>query len=202
MKKPLIDSCQFHSPYFNETHAALREEIREWVDTAIEPYVAEWDEARRVPEEIYQEMGKRGYLAGLLGMHYQAQYVKNTVKSVPPEKWDLFHELLLTDELCRSASGGFIWNVIGGYGIGCPPVVKFGQKSLKDRILPGILNGEKRICLAITEPAAGSDVANITCEAKLSEDGKHYIVNGEKKWITNGIWSDYFTTLCELEERA
>lgn len=41
---------------------------------------------------------------------------------------------------------------------------------------------------------AGSDVANITCEAKLSEDGKHYIVNGEKKWITNGIWADYFTT--------
>jgi alkylation response protein AidB-like acyl-CoA dehydrogenase len=41
---------------------------------------------------------------------------------------------------------------------------------------------------------AGSDVAGLTCEAKLSEDGKHYIVNGEKKWITNGVWSDYFTT--------
>jgi alkylation response protein AidB-like acyl-CoA dehydrogenase len=39
---------------------------------------------------------------------------------------------------------------------------------------------------------AGSDVASLNCEAKLSEDGKHYIVNGEKKWITNGIWSDYF----------
>jgi alkylation response protein AidB-like acyl-CoA dehydrogenase len=48
--------------------------------------------------------------------------------------------------------------------------------------------------LAITEPDAGSDVANLTCEAKLSEDGKHFIVNGEKKWITNGIWCDYFTT--------
>jgi alkylation response protein AidB-like acyl-CoA dehydrogenase len=44
------------------------------------------------------------------------------------------------------------------------------------------------------EPDAGSDVANLTCEAKLSEDGKHFIVNGEKKWITNGIWCDYFTT--------
>lgn len=41
---------------------------------------------------------------------------------------------------------------------------------------------------------AGSDVANLTCEAKLSDDGKHYIVNGEKKWITNGVWSEYFTT--------
>ncbi|KAJ9145471.1 Acyl-CoA dehydrogenase [Pleurostoma richardsiae] len=183
----------FHSPYFNETHAALRAEIREWVDTEIEPYVTEWDEKKQVPPEIYKEMGRRGYLAGLLGTHYQKQYVQNSVKSVPPEKWDLFHEMLLTDELSRVGSGGFVWNVIGGFGIGCPPLVKFGKKSLVDRILPGILAGDKRICLAITEPDAGSDVANLTCEAKLSEDGKHYIVNGEKKWITNGIWSDYFT---------
>jgi len=83
--------------------------------------------------------------------------------------------------------------MIGGYGIGLPPVVKFGGKELKDRIVPGITQGDKRICLCITEPDAGSDVANLTCEAKKTEDGKFFIVNGEKKWITNGIWSDYFT---------
>ncbi|KAK4447738.1 acyl-CoA dehydrogenase/oxidase [Podospora aff. communis PSN243] len=183
-----------HSPYFNETHAALRAEVREWVETVIEPNVTEWDEKKMVPAEIYKEMGRRGYLAGLLGTHYQKDYVANPIKSVPVDKWDLFHEMLLTDELSRTGSGGFVWNVIGGFGIGCPPLVKFGKKPLVDRILPGILNGDKRICLAITEPDAGSDVANLTCEAKLSEDGKHYIVNGEKKWITNGIWCDYFTT--------
>ncbi|CAK7269633.1 hypothetical protein SEPCBS57363_003701 [Sporothrix epigloea] len=184
----------YRSPYFNETHAALRAEVREWIDTAIEPNVTEWDEAKLVPPEIYKELGRRGYLAGLLGTEYQKDYTDNVVKCVPTEKWDHFHELLLTDEISRAASGGFVWNLLGGFGIGCPPLVKFGKKSLKDRILPGILNGDKRICLAITEPDAGSDVANLTCEAKLSEDGKHYIVNGEKKWITNGIWSDYFTT--------
>jgi len=184
----------YHSPYFNESHAALRDEVRAWVTSEVEPYVGEWDEARKVPDSIYKAMGQRGYLAGLLGMHYQSEYTSNRVASVAPEKWDLFHELLLTDELSRAASGGFVWNVIGGFGIGCPPMVKFGKKPLVDRILPGILNGDKRICLAITEPDAGSDVANLTCEARLSEDGKHYIVNGEKKWITNGIWCDYFTT--------
>jgi len=184
----------YHSPYFNETHAALRAEVREWVEKDIAPYVTEWEEAKKVPDEIYKEMGRRGYLAGLLGVKYPTQYVPNGVASVAPENWDLFHEMIVTDELCRPGSGGFIWNVIGGYGIGCPPLVKFGSKALKERILPGILSGDKRICLAITEPDAGSDVANLTCEAKLSEDGKHYIVNGEKKWITNGIWSDYFTT--------
>ena len=50
------------------------------------------------------------------------------------------------------------------------------------------------ICVFRYFADAGSDVANITCEAKLTEDGKHYIVNGEKKWITNGVWCDYFTT--------
>ena len=74
-----------------------------------------------------------------------------------------------------------MWNMIGGYSIGLPPVMKFGRKELKDRIVPGILTGEKRICLCITEPDAGSDVANLTCEAKKTPDGKHYIVNGESR---------------------
>ena len=158
------------------------------------PNIDAWDEAKRVPEEIYQTCGRKGWLAGLMGTNYPKHLVKNTVQSVPPEKWDQFHELIITDELARCGSGGFVWNVLGGFGIGCPPVLKYGRKELVDRIMPGILNGDKRVCLAITEPDGGSDVANLSCEAKLSEDGKHYIVNGEKKWITNGIWADYFTT--------
>ncbi len=175
------------------THSGTRAEVRSWVDSEIEPYVTEWDE-REVPPEIYKEMGRRGYLAGLLGTHYQKAHVDNVVRSVPTDKWDLFHELLLTDELSRAGSGGFVWNVIGGFRYRLPSPGQVRKKPLVDRILPGILNGDKRICLAITEPAAGSDVANLTCEARLSDDGKHYIVNGEKKWITNGIWCDYFTT--------
>lgn len=184
----------YHSPYYNETHVALRAEVREWVEEKLMPYVTEWDEAKKVPDEIFLEMGERGYLAGMLGVQYPTQYTDRRVKSVPPEKWDHFHEMIITDELSRTGSGGLVWGLIGGYGIGGPPLFKFGKKELVQRIGPDLLSGKKRICLAITEPDAGSDVANLTCEAKLSEDGKHYIVNGEKKWITNGIWSDYFTT--------
>ncbi|RMJ24909.1 acyl-CoA dehydrogenase [Aspergillus sp. HF37] len=184
----------YHSPYFNETHAALRDEIRQFVENEIEPFVNDWEEGKEVPAELYKKMGERGYLAGLLGVKYPVNHTPHRVQSVAPENWDLFHEMIITDELSRAGSGGMVWNVLGGFGIGCPPVVKFGKQPLIDRILPDILNGDKRICLAITEPDAGSDVANLTCEAKLSEDGKHYIVNGEKKWITNGCWADYFTT--------
>lgn len=55
-----------------------------------------------------------------------------------------------------------------------------------------ILIGQKKICLAVTEPSCGSDVRNLTTAAEKTPDGKHYIVNGEKKWITNGMSSDYF----------
>ena len=81
-----------------------------------------------------------------------------------------------------TSTGGFVWNVIGGYGIGLPPFIKFGNKAVKDRIVPGVINGEKRVCLAITEPDAGSDVANLTCTAEKTPDGKYYIVNGESEW--------------------
>jgi alkylation response protein AidB-like acyl-CoA dehydrogenase/predicted heme/steroid binding protein len=192
----------YHSPYYNETHVALREEVRAWVEEKIMPNVTEWDEAKKVPDEIYKEMGERGYLAGLLGMHYPADLTDKRVASVPPEKWDHFHEMILTDELSRTGSGGLVWNLIGGYGIGAPPMFKFAKPELIKRIGPGLLNGDKRICLAITEPDAGSDVAGLTCEAKLSEDGKHYIVNGEKKWITNGIWCDYFTTAVRTSDKG
>ena len=185
----------YHTPYYNKTHAALRQEVREWVESEIEPYVTEWEEAKQVPEKIYKQLGERGYIGGLLGLHaYPKEHSKYFPRSVPLSDWDHFHELIVTDEIARAGSGGLVWNLIAGLGIGCPPMVKFGKKALVDRILPGILAGDKRICLAITEPDAGSDVANLTCEAKLSEDGKHYIVNGEKKWITNGVWCDYFTT--------
>jgi alkylation response protein AidB-like acyl-CoA dehydrogenase len=151
------------------------------------------DEKKEVPQSVYRQMGERGYLAGQLGLGWPSEYTDIRCKSVPPEEWDHFHELIVTDELSRCGSGGVVWNLIGGYGIGLPPLVKFGRESVKQRVVPDIIAGKKRICLCITEPDAGSDVANLVTEAKKTEDGKHYIVNGEKKWITNGIWSDYFT---------
>lgn len=182
------------SPYYNETHAALRAEVRKFVEEEVTPFCHEWDEAKAMPETIYQRMGELGYLAGAIGTHWPSEYTNITCKSVPPEKWDHFHELIMTDELARCGSGGTVWNLIGGYGIGLPPFYKFGNAELKKKYIPDIVAGKKRICLAITEPDAGSDVANLTCTAKLSEDGTHYVVNGEKKWITNGILADYFTT--------
>ena len=92
--------------------------------------------------------------------------------------------MILSEEVCRAGSGGVAWALFGGLSIGLPPILKFGSKALRQRVGPPCLRGEKIICLAITEPTAGSDVASLQAEAKKSADGKHYIVNGEKKCAT------------------
>lgn len=86
------------------------------------------------------------------------------------------------------------WALVGGLGIGLPPIALFGSDHLKRKVIPDVLAGKKFICLAITEPSGGSDVANLVTEAR--DCGDHYVLNGEKKWITNGVFADYFTVAC------
>ncbi|PUU75937.1 hypothetical protein B9Z19DRAFT_1066992 [Tuber borchii] len=99
---------------YNASHDAIRDEVRAWVEEKIEPHLNDWEKQKFVPVEIYKEMDTRGYLPGLLGVKYPKEYTPYSVPFVPPEKWDHFHEFLLTDELSCTGSGGFVWNMIGG----------------------------------------------------------------------------------------
>ena len=80
--------------------------------------------------------------------------------------------------------------IMGGLVIGLPPVMNFGSDELKREVLPEVFSGKKFICLAISEAHAGSDVFGLQTYAKKTEDGKHWIVNGTKKWITGGMYAD------------
>lgn len=134
-----------------------------------------------------------------LGTKY---YPSRTVCGVEIENEDSFHEYIVLDQVNRIASGGvtgFFW---AGICIGLPPVIMFANDYLKDKVVGPCLRGEKRICLAITEPWGGSDVANLQTSAKLSEDGKYYVVNGMKKWISNGIFSDFMTVAVRTGEEG
>ncbi|PKY39198.1 putative acyl-CoA dehydrogenase [Rhizophagus irregularis] len=184
----------FYSPYYNDSHRRVRAEVRKFVEAEIMPYAYEWDEAKKTPQELFIKAGKAGILPGVCGAPWPTNYTDiRPIGGVKPEDFDHFHEFIISDELARCGSGGVLWGLTGGLGIGLPPILKFGSEEIKRRVAPGCLNGTKNICLAITEPYAGSDVANLKTEAKLSDDGQYYIVNGEKKWITNGVFSDYFT---------
>lgn len=184
---------EWHSPYFNDSHRRFRAAMRAFVEKEIMPNCHAWDEAKAIPREVWRKCYEGGWLPGVVGAPWPTEWAgSNIAGGVKPEEWDSFHELILFDEVARCGSGGVCWGLFAGLSIGLPPVLQFGSRRLQEMVAP-CLRGEKIICLAITEPGAGSDVANLSTTAKKTADGKHYIVNGEKKWITNGVWADYFT---------
>lgn len=84
--------------------------------------------------------------------------------------------------MSRSGIVGPSSSLTTGMAYGIPPLIKYASPELQERVLPDLLTGKARSCIAITEPDAGSDVANITTIAEKSADGKEYIINGTKKW--------------------
>ncbi|GAA5904104.1 hypothetical protein JCM8208_003448 [Rhodotorula glutinis] len=186
------------SPYYKKSHLKLRSAMRRFTDEHLSPFAAEWDQAREIPPEAYKKIADFGILAAIAAgsSGWPTEYAQGipVPGDVDPNEWDSFHNLIVIDEMCRCASGGILYGVLGGWGISCGPIRHFGSDELKKRIFPSLLKGEKRSCLAITEPEGGSDVANIVTTAKKSDDGQYYIVDGAKKWITNGVWSDYLVT--------
>ena len=105
---------------------------------------------------------------------------------VHPNQFDYFHELVITQEVVRCGARGYGDGLLGGKVIGLPPVLNFGSEALKAKVVPEVLAGKKFICLAISEAFAGSDIFGLQTTAVKTDDGKHWIINGHKKWITNG----------------
>eukprot|EP00026_Physarum_polycephalum_P002369 Phypoly_transcript_02375.p1 GENE.Phypoly_transcript_02375~~Phypoly_transcript_02375.p1 ORF type:complete len:492 (+),score=67.09 Phypoly_transcript_02375:69-1544(+) len=179
--------------YYSQSHANLRNAMRTFLDKEISPFCFEWDEKKALPKEIFVKCYKAGWLPGVVGF-WPTQYAGHHIAGgVKPEEFDVFHELIILDELSRCGSGGVVWGLMEGLQIGLPPVLNFGSEYLRNKVVKPCVTGEKVICLCITEPSAGSDVAGLATTARKTEDGKYYIVNGEKKWITNGTYADYFT---------
>ena len=178
----------FQSPYYSDSHRKWRQRVRDFVETELTPNAHEWDESKeyRLPKELYVKFAKAGLLPGVVGAPWPTEYA-----GPGPEGYDAFHELILIDELGRCGSGGVLWGLFEGIQIGLPPVLNFGSQYLKNKVVREVLSGRKLICLCISEPWAGSDVANLRTTAR--REGDYYIVNGAKKWITNGIFSDFFT---------
>jgi len=181
----------------SESHMRFRQEVRKFVDSNVIPEVDRLHERSEDPSvEMFEELGKAGIIACRVGKAAMP-FVKKLGITLPGgisvDEFDHFHELATVQELYRIGSGGVSDGLGVGATIGLPPVIYFGRRDLKNRIVPEVLLGHKRICLAITEPGAGSDVANIQMTARLNPAGTHYIVNGIKKWITGGYVSDYFT---------
>ncbi|KAI8995726.1 acyl-CoA dehydrogenase/oxidase [Gaertneriomyces semiglobifer] len=183
------------SPFYKESHIRFRQALREFYDRELMPDAASMDAMGEAPDlEVYQKMGQMGLLACRLGPGPHLKLVPSLPANVSPDEFDYFHEMIAHEETTRLGIYCYAEGLASGMCIGLPPLLNFGPRWMQDTVVKEILLGNKRICLAITEPTVGSDVANLSTTAVKTPDGKHFIVNGVKKWITNGTFSDYFTT--------
>jgi acyl-CoA dehydrogenase len=166
------------SPFYTAEHEAYREVVRRFVEKEITPFAHEWDEAGGFPRALYEKAAG----IGLLGLGFPEEYGGTVV--------DQFMKIVVSQELARAGAGGISASLMS-HTIGSPPIARAARPEIKARVLPEVLSGKKISALAITEPSGGSDVANLRTKAR--RDGDHYIVNGEKTFITSGMRADYLT---------
>src|ERR1041384_12715 len=174
----MLERTRVQSPFYTAEHEAFRDVMRRFVTREIEPYAHEWDEAGEFPRELYRKASE----IGLLGLGFPEEF-----GGVPA---DQFMKIVASQELARAGAGGISARLMS-HTIGSPPVARRARPEVRARVLPEVLSGRKISALAITEPSGGSDVAQLRTKAR--RDGDHYIVNGEKTFITSGMRADYLT---------
>ncbi|MCY1212215.1 Acyl-CoA dehydrogenase [compost metagenome] len=166
--------------------AALADTVRRFAQAEIAPNVQAWDEAGEFPRALYARAAE----LGLLGLGYP-EALGGT-----PASYAL--KLPAWVALARHGQSGGVLASLFSHNIGLPPVVLHASDAVRREVVPGVLRGEKIAALAITEPGGGSDVAAVRTTAK--RDGDHYVLNGEKTFITSGMRADWITVAVRTGE--
>ncbi|UOE53915.1 acyl-CoA dehydrogenase family protein [Bacillus sp. CMF12] len=172
--------------YIQEEHEIFRESLRKFLEKEAYPNYDKWEEDRIIPRDFWHKMGEQGFLCPDIEEKYGGSNV------------DWGFSVVINEELERVGSG------MVGIGlhndIVVPYITAYGTDEQKERWLPKCAGGEIITAIAMTEPGAGSDLAGIRTTARL--EGDHYIVNGEKTFITNGIHSDLIIIACKTNPNA
>lgn len=187
------------SPYFKESHHRFLKDCKAFVSKELVPIAQTQDLSGEYPDrELQSKLGMHGMMVSRMGpgpwMNDAVELGIKIPGNVKPEEFDYFHEMICHQEIARLGLPGFIDSIGMGWLISAPAVHHFGSDAMRKDVFRPLLCGQKWSALAITEPFAGSDVAGIRATAVKTPDGQHYIVNGIKKWITEGCYADYFVT--------
>lgn len=175
------------TPYYEEKHVLWRAKVRAFVDKELAPFAHEWDEKATFP---IAELRRKAYEAGVLSPCYPVE-----LGGTPPEGgWDEFMFTIWIDELTRGQNAGVMVTLFGITIMSLPHTLKYGSEFLKQTVARPVIEGKAGMSITLTEPAGGSDLANLATTAIKTDDGKHYIVNGVKKFITGGLTSQFFST--------
>jgi acyl-CoA dehydrogenase len=175
------------SPYYNDSHRKWQKACREFISEHLTPYALEWETQGNVPEYVFELFSKHNMLIPNLPAPLPIDMLKSLgitelLGGLGIEDFDYMHFSIYISEMRKVGIGGPTSSLSTGMAYGMPPIITYGSQELQRRLLPDLILGKKRICIAITEPDAGSDVANITTTATKTPCGRFYIVNGQKKW--------------------
>lgn len=176
------------SIYFGEEHESFRRTVRQFLESEVAPCAREWEEARRIPRDVFRRMGDLGFLGILF-----PEELGGTGASI-------FHAIAFLEELPRSMMGGFVAAVSVQQFIATGAIALHGTQEQKRRWLAPSIAGTKVGAIAISEPDTGSDVAAIRTTAR--REGDSWVIDGAKTWITNGVEGDFVVVACKTDRDA
>jgi acyl-CoA dehydrogenase len=162
--------------YVTPEHELLREQVARFLAREVEPHGLAWEEAGFTPREVLRKLGD----AGLLGLMFEGRFGGADA--------DALTNLVFAEALSQSTFAGFVITVLVHTDMASPHLHHAGSEAQKARWMAGITAGRTVTAVAITEPGAGSDVAAIRTTAR--RDGDHWVLNGSKLFITNGVHAD------------
>jgi alkylation response protein AidB-like acyl-CoA dehydrogenase len=172
---------------FTDEHEQLRESIRAFATKELAPHAEEWEETT-FPNWVFTRMGELGFL----GLDKPEEY--------GGQGGDYYSAMVLAETIGHSNSGGMCMGVAVHTDMAMPPILAFGTEEQKQQWVVPAIKGEKILCLGITEPDAGSDVAGI--KTRAVRDGDEYVINGSKTFITNGHRADAIVLVTKTDPDA
>ena len=171
---------------FREDHELFRQSFRTFLDREVKPNQERWMEEGSVDREVWRKAGEGGFLCPWLDPAYGGA------------GGDFLHSVVVIEEMARSYDSGFAISLHSDVVV--PYIEAFGTEEQKKRWLPGCASGELVTAIAMTEPGTGSDLAAIATTAV--RDGDHYVVNGAKTFISNGILCDLCIVAVKTDPNA
>ncbi|MES1949615.1 acyl-CoA dehydrogenase domain-containing protein [Salinisphaera sp. S4-8] len=172
---------------FTPEHDALRDTIARFIDREINPHVADWEQAQQFPShELFKKMGD----LGLLGIHKPEAYGGQGL--------DYSYAMVAAEEWGRIKCGGVPMAIGVQTDMATPALARYGSDELRGEFLAPAIAGEQVAAIGVSEPQAGSDVAQLKTTAR--KDGDDYVINGSKMWITNGMKADWICLLANTSD--
>ncbi|MEQ8704084.1 MAG: acyl-CoA dehydrogenase family protein [Phaeodactylibacter sp.] len=170
----------------NEEQLMIRDTVRDFLNTEILPNI---DRIEAQEEGLAPQLLEKMAELGLLGSHMPEEYGGMQL--------DTNTNTMICDVFGPAAA--FTVSYAAHTGIGMLPILYFGDESQKATYLPRLINGELKAAYCLTEPSSGSDALAAKTRADLSEDGSHYIINGQKMWISNAGFADIFIVFAQID---